>query len=77
LTIDNNLDGYFDVVDESKNSGLSDTFVPSSLENQFLEYQYTAANVGPFIGFTIKIVMSGTRQDKYPRFRDLRAIALA
>jgi hypothetical protein len=22
-------------------------------------------------------VMSGTRQDKYPRFRDLRAIALA
>ena len=77
LTTDNNLDGYFDIVDESKNSGLSDTIVPSSLENQFLEYQYTAANVGPFVGFTIKIVMSGTRQDKYPRFKDLRAIALA
>jgi hypothetical protein len=77
LTTDNNLDGYFDVIDESNNSGLSDTIVPSSLENQFLEYQYTAANVGPFVGFTIKIVMSGTRQDKYPRFKDLRAIALA
>jgi hypothetical protein len=77
LTTDNNLDGYLDIVDESKNSGLSDSIVPSSLENQFLEYQYTAANVGPFVGFTIKIVMSGTRQDKYPRFKDLRSIALA
>jgi hypothetical protein len=77
LTTDNNLDGYFDVIDESNNNGLSDTIVPSSLENQFLEYQYTAANIGPFVGFTIKIVMSGTRQDKYPRFKDLRAIALA
>ena len=76
LNSDNNLDGYLDVIDENKNSGLSDTIVPSSLENQFLEYQYTAPNVGPFIGFTIKIVMSGTRQDKYPRFKDIRAIAL-
>jgi len=77
LTTDNNLDGYLDVVDISKNSGLSDTPVPSSLENQFLEYQYTAPDVGPFIGFTIKVVMSGTRQDKYPRLKDMRAIALA
>ena len=77
MTTDNNLDGYFDIVDVSKNSGLSDTIVPSSLENQFLEYQYTAPNIGPFVGFIIKIVMSGTRQDKYPRFKDLRAIALA
>ena len=77
LTTDNNLDGYLDVVDTSKNSGLPDSIVPNSLENQFLEYQYTAANVGPFIGFTIKIVMSGTRQDKYPKFKDIRTIALA
>jgi len=77
LTVDNNLDGYFDIVDQSQNNGLPDTNVPSSLENQFLEYQYTAPDVGPFIGFTIKIIMSGTRQDKYPRIRDLRAIALA
>lgn len=77
LTVDNNLDGYFDIVDQSQNNGLPDTNVPSSLENQFLEYQYTAPDVGPFVGFTIKIIMSGTRQDKYPRIRDLRAIALA
>jgi hypothetical protein len=76
LTSDNNLDGYLDVIDESKNDGLPDIFVPDSLDNQFLEYQYTAANVGPFIGFTIKIIMSGTRQDKYPRLKDIRAIAL-
>ena len=77
LTTDNNLDGYFDIIDKSQNNGLSDTNVPSSLENQFLEYQYTAPNIGTFVGFTIKIVMSGTMQDKYPRIRDLRAIALA
>lgn len=77
LKSDNNLDGYLDVIDKSKNNGLPDIFVPDSLDNQFLEYQYTAADVGPFIGFTIKIIMSGTRQDKYPRLKDIRAIALA
>jgi len=77
LTTDNNLDGYLDIIDESQNSGLPDIFVQDSLDNQFLEYQYTAADVGPFIGFSIKIIMSGTRQDKYPRFKDIRAIALA
>tara|TARA_A100001201_G_scaffold143369_1_gene144725 strand:- start:1282 stop:8805 length:7524 start_codon:yes stop_codon:yes gene_type:complete len=76
LTIDTDLDGYLDVVNPTNNNGLSDFRVPDSLENQFLEYQYTAPNVGPFIGFRIKIVMSGTRMDKYPRFRDVRAIAL-
>jgi len=66
-----------DVVDTSKNSGLPDVFVPSSLENEFLEYQYTAPNVGPFIGFKIKIIMSGSDQANYPRIKDLRTIALA
>ena len=45
--------------------------------NQFLEYEYTAPNVGPFIGFSIKIVMSSKKMDKYPRIRDIRAIGLA
>ena len=44
--------------------------------NEFIQYQYTAPNVGPFVGFTIKIVMSTTKMDKYPRFKDIRAIAL-
>ena len=76
-SIDNNQDGYYDVVDPSQDSGLPDVFVPASLENQFLEYEFTANNIGPFTGYTIKIVMSGTDQSHSPRFKDLRSIALA
>jgi hypothetical protein len=77
LTIDSNQDGYYDIIDPSKNSGLPDTFVPSSLNNQFLEYEFSANNLGSFTGYTIKIVMSGTDQAHAPRFKDLRSIALA
>lgn len=76
LTTDNNLDGFLDIVDPSKNSGLPDTFVPPSLNNQFLDYEFTASNLGLFIGYTIKIVASGTNQALYPRFKDLRSIAI-
>ncbi|MGA1047719.1 MAG: hypothetical protein ACO3UU_06890, partial [Minisyncoccia bacterium] len=76
LTIDNNQDGYLDVIDSSQNSGLPDTFVPASLEDQFLEYEFTASNLGDFTGYTIKIVMSGTDQANPPRFGDLRSIAV-
>ena len=64
------------VVDESKNSGLPDTFVPASLSNQFLEYQFTANNLDLFTGYTIKIVMSGTNQAYPPRLKELRTIAI-
>lgn len=77
LTIDNNQDGYFDVVDSSKNSGLPDVLVPASLDNQFLEYEFSANDLGSFTGYTIKIVMSGTNQAYSPRLKDLRSIALA
>lgn len=77
LTIDNNQDGYFDVVNPAKNSGLPDTLVPASLDNQFLEYEFSANNLGSFTGYTIKIVASGTNQAYAPRFKDLRSIALA
>lgn len=76
LTIDNNQDGYPDVIDPRKNTGLPDIFVPASLENQFLEYEYTANNLGVFTGYTIKIVVSGKNQAYAPRFKDLRSIAL-
>lgn len=76
LSIDNNGDTFLDVIDPSKNSGLPDVFVPESLENEFLEYEFTASNLGIFTGYTIKIVMSGTDQSKAPRFRDLRSIAI-
>ena len=75
LTIDNNQDGFLDVVDSSRNSGLPDTYVAPSLSNQFLDYEFTASNLGFFTGFTIKIVASGTNQAFYPRFKDIRSIA--
>jgi hypothetical protein len=76
LTIDANQDGYPDVINSANNSGLPDTFVPASLENQFLDYEFTANNLGEFTGYTIKIVMSGTNQAYAPRFKDLRSIAI-
>ena len=64
------------VIDESKNSGLPDRFVPDSLSNEFLEYEFTADNLELFVGYTIKIVMSGTNQATPPRIKDLRTIAV-
>ena len=57
--------------------GLSDANIRASLDDEFLEYQYTADDIGLFNGFVIKIVMSGTNEAHSPRIRDLRAIALA
>ena len=68
-------EGY-KVLDRSKNSGLPDTFVSPSLDNQFLEYQFSADNLDLFSGYTIKIVMSGTNQAYPPRIKELRTIAV-
>jgi hypothetical protein len=68
-------EGY-KVLDKSKNSGLPDTFISPSLDNQFLEYQFTANNLDLFTGYTIKIVMSGTNQAYPPRIKELRTIAV-
>jgi len=67
--------GYL-VVDSSKNNGKPDSYVPPSLDNEFLEYQFTADNLDLFVGYTIKIVMSGTNQARPPRIKDLRTIAV-
>jgi len=77
LTIDNNFDGFPDVVDETQNSGLPDRFVSASLEGEFKEYEFSVNNLDSFTGFAIKIVMSGTNQAYTPIFKDLRVIALA
>ena len=68
-------DGFI-VVDPSKNSGLPDRRVPTSLSGEFLEYEFTAEDLDLFIGFTIKIVMSGTNQAESPKFNDIRVIAI-
>ncbi len=77
LTTDRSLDGFLDVVDPAKNNGLPDTLVTPSLQNQFLDYEFSATNLGIFTGYQIKIVMSGTNAAYPPRFKDFRSIALA
>ena len=70
-------DGFGDqVIDPNKNNGTSDAFVPASKDNQFLEYQYTADNLGEFIGYSIKIIMTGTNQAHVPKISKLRTIAI-
>ena len=66
----------FSVIDSSKNSGRPDVEVRSSLDNEFLEYQFTADNLELFTGYRIKIVMAGNNSAYYPRIKDLRTIAL-
>ena len=65
------------VINPDLNSGRPDVFVPSSVENEFRDYEFTINNEDNFTGFQIKIVISGTNEAKPPRFKDLRAIALA
>ena len=65
------------IVDPKLNSGRPDTLVPASVENEFREYEFTIDNLDEFVGFQIKIVISGTNEATPPRFKDLRAIALA
>jgi hypothetical protein len=75
---DTDGDGFGDtIINYSNNSGRPDARVPSSLENQFLDYQFTADNLEPFVGFVIKVVFSGTNEAYSPRFKDFRTIALA
>ncbi len=64
------------VVDPSLNNGKPDSFVSSSLDNQFKEYEFTVDNLGLFNGYVIKIVMSGTNQAYPPRIKELRTIAV-
>jgi hypothetical protein len=75
---DLNGDGFGEsIIDISMNNGKSDAFVPSSRDDQFLEYQFSANDLSKFTGFAIKIVCSGTNEAYAPRFKDLRVIALA
>ena len=64
------------VVDSTKNDGRPDVFVPASLDDEFLEYQFTADNLPEFTGYIIKIVMSGKNQARPPKIKDLRTIAV-
>jgi hypothetical protein len=66
----------YSIIDPAKNEGLPDLFVRPSLDNEFLEYQFTADNLDLFTGYAIKIVISGTNQAYPVRIKELRAIAI-
>ena len=71
-------DGFGEtIINPSLNSGRPDAFVRSSNDQEFLEYQFSIDELEQFNAFRIKIVMSGTDEAKYLRFKDFRAIALA
>jgi hypothetical protein len=75
---DTNGDGFGDVIiNPTLNSGRSDSFIRSSKNEEFLEYQFTADSLDQFSAFQIKIVMSSTNESFAPKFKDLRVIALA
>jgi len=75
---DINGDGVGDtIIDTSFNDGTSDFFVGSTAEGEYSEYEFTADNLGQFVGFVIKIVMSGSNESRPLKFKDIRAIALA
>ena len=76
--LDTDGDGFGDeTISTSRNSGKPDAKVSSSVDSEFLEYQFTADNLTEFTGFVIKVVFSGTNEAEAPRLKDLRAIALA
>ena len=72
-----NLTSKGTIIDPAKNDGRPDSFVPPNSDGQFSEYTFTAENLDAFVGYSIKIMMSGSNQAYYPRITDLRAIALA
>jgi hypothetical protein len=71
-----NTNDQYVPIDLSKNSGRPDRKVPSSLNGEFREYEFTADNLDLFIGYRIKIVMSGTNQAYVPRIKQLRTLAV-
>ena len=75
---DTDGDGFGDeIIDVSKNDGRPDAFVSPSVDDAFNEYRFSVNDLEPFIGFTIKIVMSSTNESATVKLQDYRAIALA
>ena len=72
-----NLDPAGDVVNPKNNDGQSDAKIPASLNGEFIEYEYTAANLPPFTAFQVKVVFNSSSQAQAPEMIDFRSIAVA
>jgi len=72
-----NIDDLGNVIDVANNNGRSNVFVPpSARRNQFKDYEFSVDDLPDFVGFQLKIVLSGTNQAKPPIVKNLRAIAV-
>ena len=72
-----NLDPAGDVVNPKNNDGQADSRIPASLNDEFIEYEYTVANLPPFTAFQVKVVFNSTSQAQTPEMIDFRSIAVA
>ena len=72
-----NLDAAGFVINPNNNSGRADTNVVASLENQFIEYEFTQDDLPLFTGFQVKIVIASTNQATPAELLDFQAIAVA
>jgi len=72
-----NLDASGLVIESKNNSGRPDRNIVPSLEDQFIEYEYTVDDLPPFTGFQIKVDIASTNQAQDPELLDFRAIAVA
>ena len=72
-----NLDLLGNVVNSENSDGTSDVFVNNSNPGEFKEHIFTANNLEPFLGFVIKIIMTGTNSADVPKIKNLRGISLS
>ena len=77
LTNTSSPDSYlYGVVDPLKNNGRPDRFIPASVADEFIEYEFTARDLGLFTGYLIKIVFAGSNQAYPPKIKNLRTLAV-
>ena len=58
------------------NNASPDANIAVSLEDQYLEYEWSIDNLPPFTGFQIKINIGSTNQAQEPKLLDFRAVAV-
>ena len=71
-----NLDAAGFIIDSGNNNASPDANIAVSLEDQYLEYEWSIDNLPPFTGFQIKINIGSTNQAQEPRLLDFRAVAV-
>ena len=72
-----NLDASGDIINEKSNSGRPDRKTVASLDDQFIEYEFTAEDLPQFTGFQVKVDIGSNNQAESPELLDFRAVAVA